>query len=178
MLTRQAPRRGLVSLRCQRSADHALPRSLNDARAGIDMPSSALARTVATILARSACGRVTHVARATCHIVEHKGLVAAVQKRKRHGILLMRSDMRKRTSPDANNHGSGAIRLIGKQRLGTKYVNVAGYCLGRLHRPTAHGSRQSYVLPSRRLCAHGFSLMYFPLEPVAKKHSSNKFPFN
>ena len=53
--------------------------------------------------------RKAHVTRRTRDIVEHKGLVTVIQKRKRHRILLMRSDMR------LSGNGSAP-----------KYVNVAG----------------------------------------------------
>lgn len=105
--------------------------------------------------------RKAHVTRRTRDIVEHKGLVTVIQKRKRHGILLMRSDMRKRTSA-ADNHGrAAAIRFIG-QRLGTQIRKGRRIFLGRLLAPQRHGSRQSYVLPSRKLSALVFCLQAYP----------------
>ena len=78
--------------------------------------------------------RKTYVTRAARHIVEHKGLVTVIQKRKRHGILLMRSDMRKRTSAADNHRGAAAIGLVG-QRLGTQIRKRRRIILGRLLAP-------------------------------------------
>ena len=121
--------------------------------------------------------RKAHVTRRTRHIVEHKGLVAAVQKCKRHGILLMRSDMRKRTSAADDHRGAAAIRFIG-QRLGTQIRKGRRIILGRLLAP------QRMVLDNH-MCSlrANYAPLFFafkrtPLEPVAQKHSGNKFPFN
>lgn len=100
-----------------------------------------------------------------------------IQKRKRHGILLMRSDMRKRTSA-ADNHGRAAtIRFIG-QRLGTQIRKRRRIFLGRLLAP------QRMVLDNH-MCSlrANYAPLFFafkrtPLEPVTQKHASNKFPFN
>ena len=78
--------------------------------------------------------RKTHVTRTARYIVEHKGLVPVIQKRKRHGILLMRGDMRKRTSAADNHSRAAAIRLIG-QRLGTQIRKRRRIILGRLLAP-------------------------------------------
>lgn len=121
--------------------------------------------------------RKAHVTRATRHIVEHKGLVTVIQKRKRHGILFMRGDMRKRTSA-ADNHGrAAAIRFIG-QRLGTQIRKRRWIFLGRLLAP------QRVVLDNH-MCSlrANYAPLFFvfkrtPLEPVAQKHFSNKLPIN
>ena len=121
--------------------------------------------------------RKAHVTRATRHIVEHKGLVAAVQKCKRHRVLLVRSDMRKRTSAADNHRGAAAIGLVG-ERLGTQICKRRRIFLGRLLAP------QRMVLDNH-MCSlrANYAPLFFafkrtPLEPVAQKHSGNKFPFN
>ena len=121
--------------------------------------------------------RKAHVARAARHIVEHKGLVAVIQKRKRHGILLMRSDMRKRTSAADNHSRAAAIRLIG-QRLGTQIRKRRRILLGRLLAPQRMALDNHMCSLRANYAPLFFASKRTPLEPVAKKHSSNKFPFN
>ena len=78
--------------------------------------------------------RKAHIARAARHIVEHKGLVAAVQKCKRHRVLLVRSDMCK-PAPATNDHrGAAAIGLVG-ERLGAQIRKRRRIFLGRLLAP-------------------------------------------
>ena len=121
--------------------------------------------------------RKAHVTRRTRDIVEHKGLVAAIQKCKRHRVLLVRSDMRKPASAADDHRGAAAIRFIG-QRLGTQIRKRRRIILGRLLAP------QRMVLDNH-MCSlrANYAPLFFafkrtPLEPVAQKHSSNKFPFN
>ena len=121
--------------------------------------------------------RKAHVARGARHIIEHKGLVAVVQKCKRHRVLLMRSDMRKPAST-ADDHGrTAAVRLV-RQWLGTQIRKRRRILLGRLLAP------QRMVLDNHMCSLRAdYAPLFFaskrtPLEPVAKKHSSNKFPFN
>ena len=121
--------------------------------------------------------RKAHIARATRHIVEHKGLVAAVQKRKRHRVLLVRSDMRKPASAADDHRGAAAIGLVG-QRLGTQIRKRRWIFLGRLLAP------QRVVLDNHMCSLRAnyapllFASKRTPLEPVAQKHFSNKPPFN
>ena len=78
--------------------------------------------------------RKAHVARGARHIVEHKSLVAVVQKCKRHRVLLMRSDMRKPASTADNHCRTTAIGFIG-QRLGPQKRKRCRIFLGRLLAP-------------------------------------------
>lgn len=99
-----------------------------------------------------------------------------IQKRKSHGILLMRSDMRKRTSATDNHGRAATIRFIG-QRLGTQIRKRRRIFLGRLLAP------QGMVLDNHMCSLRANYVLVFafkrtPLEPVAQKHSDNKFPFN
>ena len=121
--------------------------------------------------------RKAHVTRRTRDIVEHKGLVAAVQKCKRHRVLLVRSDMCKPASAADNHRGAAAIGLVG-ERLGTQIRKCRRIFLGRLLAP------QGMVLDNH-MCSlrANYAPLFFafkrtPLEPVAQKHSGNKFPFN
>jgi len=121
--------------------------------------------------------RKAHIARAARHIVEHKGLVAAVQKCKRHRVLLVRSDMCK-PAPATNDHrGAAAIGLVG-ERLGAQIRKRRRIFLGRLLAP------QRMVLDNH-MCSlrANYAPLFFafkrtPLELMAQKHTSNKFPFN
>lgn len=119
--------------------------------------------------------RKAHVTRATRDIVEHKGLVAVIQKRKRHGILLMRSDMRKRTSA-ADNHGrTAAIRFIG-QRLGTQIRKRRRIFLGRLLAPQRM-VLDNHMCSLRAIRAHSFSPSSVPqLDPRCRNAPAIRFP--
>ena len=168
-----------LPLRCQRGADHAARRETHDAHAlGIDMPLVGVGAHGSDHLGEVRLRvRKAHVARGARHIVEHKGLVAAVQKCKRHRVLLVRSDMRKPASAADDHRGAAAIGLVGQQ-LGTQIRKRRRIILGRLLAP------QRMVLNNHRcslrtIRAHSFfASKRTPLEPVAKKHSRNKFPFN
>ena len=69
--------------------------------------------------------RKAHVTRRTRDIVEHKGLVAAIQKCKRHRVLLVRSDMCNPPPPQMITAGRRPFGLSGNGSA-PKYVNVAG----------------------------------------------------
>ena len=121
--------------------------------------------------------RKTHVTRATRHIVEHKGLVTVIQKRKRHGILLVRSDMRKPASAADDHRGAAAIGLVG-QRLGTQIRKRRRIILGRLLAPQ-RVILDNHMCSLRADYAHSFfALKRTPVGPRAQKHSRNKVTFN
>ena len=152
-----------LPLRCQRSADHAARREAHDAHAlGIDMPLVGIRAHRGDHLGKICLGvRKAHVTRRTRNIVEYKGLVTVIQKRKRHGILLMRSDMRKRTSA-ADNHGrAAAIRFIG-QRLGTQIRKRRRIFLGRLLAPQRAVLDNHMCSLRANLCALVFRLQAYP----------------
>ena len=125
-----------LPLCCQRGANHAASRKAHDAHAlGVDMPLVGIRAHRGDHLGKICLGvRKAHVTRRTRDIVEHKGLVAAVQKCKRHRVLLVRSDMRKPASAADDHRGATAIGLVG-QRLGTQIRKGRRIILGRLLAP-------------------------------------------
>ena len=163
-----------LPLRCQRSADHAARREAHDAHAlRIDMPLVGVGAHRGDHLGKICLGvRKAHVTRRTRDIVEHKGLVTVIQKRKRHRILLMRSDMRKRTSATDNHRGAAAIRFIG-QRLGTQIRKRRRIFLGRLLAPQCMALGNHMCSLRANYAPLFFAFKRTPLEPVAQKHSSN-----
>ena len=78
--------------------------------------------------------RKAHVTRATRDIVENKGLVPVIQKGKRHRILLMRGDVRKRASAADDHCRATTIGLAG-QRFGPHIGKRRRIFLGRLLAP-------------------------------------------
>ncbi len=66
-------------------------------------------------------GRIGYVARGACHVIEHKRLVASLQKSDGHRLLLVFAHMRK-ASATTNHHGRAQRVFL----LGHKICQVGG----------------------------------------------------